>query len=61
MPKLPAKNLSNLHYYLMVQDLHSVIRGHSWSCVVIRGHLCVLLDMIRGFAKIQDYNTFLIY
>ena len=35
----------------MVQDLHSVIRGHS----------CVLLDMIRGLAKIQGYNTFLIY
>ena len=31
---------------LMVQDLHSVIRGHSLSFVVIRGHSCVLLDMI---------------
>ena len=38
MPKLPAKNLSNLHYYLMVQDLHSVIRGHSWSLVCAFRH-----------------------
>ena len=58
MPKLPAKK--SLESSLLPHG-SGLVFCHSWSFVVIRGHLCVLLDMIRGFAKIQDYNTFLIY